>query len=122
MIERAPCLLRQYSAVAARYDKRDYVGRGTIDAVSAWIWLRHPSRDDLRDTLWSLRSGRFCSPGGRMGSERGAVSGHVLVHGGLAGRSANCVGYAPNSRLKSRHVFAHTARRSARSASPRAPK
>jgi transposase len=40
--ERAFCQLRQYRAVATRYDKRDYVWRGTIDVASIRIWLRHP--------------------------------------------------------------------------------
>ena len=41
-VERAFCLLRQHRAVATRYDKRDYVWRGTIDVASIRIWLRHP--------------------------------------------------------------------------------
>ena len=41
-VERAFCQLRQYRAVATRYDKRDYVWRGTIDVASIRIWLRHP--------------------------------------------------------------------------------
>jgi hypothetical protein len=28
--------------VATRYDKRDFVWRGTIDVASIRIWLRHP--------------------------------------------------------------------------------
>jgi transposase len=42
VVERAFCLLRQYRAVATRYDKRDYVWRGTVDVASIRIWLRHP--------------------------------------------------------------------------------
>ncbi len=42
-VERAFCQLRQYRAVATRYDKRDYVWRGTIDMASIRIWLRHPA-------------------------------------------------------------------------------
>jgi transposase len=42
-VERAFCQLRQYRAVATRYDKRDYVWRGTIDVASIRIWLRHPA-------------------------------------------------------------------------------
>jgi transposase len=49
-VERAFCHLRQHRAVATRYDKRDFVWRGTIDVASIRIWLRHPSHD-LRDTL-----------------------------------------------------------------------
>jgi len=41
-VERAFCQLRQYRAVATRYDKRDYVWRGTVDVASIRIWLRHP--------------------------------------------------------------------------------
>ena len=29
-------------AVATRYDKRDYIWRGTVDVASIRIWLRHP--------------------------------------------------------------------------------
>lgn len=42
-IERAFCQLRQYRAVATRYDKRDFVYRGTVDVASIRIWLRHPA-------------------------------------------------------------------------------
>ena len=41
-VERAFCHLRRHRAVATRYDKRDYVWRGTIDVASIMIWLRHP--------------------------------------------------------------------------------
>jgi transposase len=41
-VERAINLLRQHRAVATRYDKRDFVWRGTIDVASIRIWLRHP--------------------------------------------------------------------------------
>jgi transposase len=41
-VERAFCQLRQYRAVATRYDKRDFVWRGTVDVASIRIWLRHP--------------------------------------------------------------------------------
>ncbi len=41
-VERAFCQLRQYRAVASRYDKRDFIWRGTIDVASIRIWLRHP--------------------------------------------------------------------------------
>ena len=41
-VERAIGKLRQHRAVATRYDKRDYVWRGTIDVASIRIWLRHP--------------------------------------------------------------------------------
>jgi hypothetical protein len=42
LLERAFRQFRQYRAVAIRYDKRDYVWRGTVDVASIWIWLRHP--------------------------------------------------------------------------------
>jgi transposase len=41
-VERAFCHLRQHRAVATRYDKRDYVWRGTVDVATIRIWLRHP--------------------------------------------------------------------------------
>jgi transposase len=49
-VERAFCRLRQYRAVATRYDKRDFVYRGTVDVATIRIWLRDLTRDDLRDT------------------------------------------------------------------------
>jgi transposase len=42
VVERAFCQLRRYRAVATRYDKRDFIWRGTIDVTSIRIWLRHP--------------------------------------------------------------------------------
>jgi len=39
-VERAFCRLRQHRAVATRYDKRDYVYRGTVDVAAIRIWLR----------------------------------------------------------------------------------
>lgn len=41
-VERAFCKLRQHRAVATRYDKRDYVWRGSADVASIRIWLRDP--------------------------------------------------------------------------------
>jgi transposase len=41
-VERAFCHLRQHRGVATRYDKRDYVWRGTADAAAIRIWLRPP--------------------------------------------------------------------------------
>ena len=42
VVERAFCQLRQHRAVATRYDKRDFVWRGTVDVALIRIWLRHP--------------------------------------------------------------------------------
>jgi transposase len=41
-VERAINKLRGYRAVATRFDKRDYVFRGTVDVASIGIWLRDP--------------------------------------------------------------------------------
>jgi transposase len=49
-VERAFCRLRQYRAVATRYDKRDFVYRGTVDVAAIRIWLRDLTLEDLRDT------------------------------------------------------------------------
>jgi transposase len=42
VVERAINKLKGYRAVATRYDKRDYMLRGTIDVASIRIWLRDP--------------------------------------------------------------------------------
>lgn len=49
-VERAINLLRGYRAVATRYDKREFVYKGTIDIASIKIWLHHPVQQDPRDT------------------------------------------------------------------------
>jgi transposase len=49
-VERAFCRLRQHRAVATRYDKRDFIYRGTVDAAAIRIWLRDLTQDDLPDT------------------------------------------------------------------------
>ena len=41
-VERTIGGLRQNRAVATRFDKRDFVWRGTIDVASIRIWLRDP--------------------------------------------------------------------------------
>jgi len=50
VVERAVNKLRNTRAVATRYDKRDFVYRGTIDIAAIRIWLRDPVPTDLRDT------------------------------------------------------------------------
>lgn len=42
VVERTINRLRQHRAVATRYDKRDYVWRGTVDVAAIRIWLRDP--------------------------------------------------------------------------------
>jgi len=49
-VERAFCRLRQHRAVATRYDKRDFVYRGTVDVAAIRTWLRDLTQQDLRDT------------------------------------------------------------------------
>jgi transposase len=41
-VERCFSKLKQFRAVAARYDKRDFIYQGTVDVVSIRIWLRDP--------------------------------------------------------------------------------
>ena len=50
VVERAINKLRNTRAVATRYDKRDFVYRGTIDVAAIRIWLRDPVETHLRDT------------------------------------------------------------------------
>jgi transposase len=42
VVERSINKLKQFRAVATRYDKREYVFQGTIDVASIRIWLRDP--------------------------------------------------------------------------------
>jgi transposase len=50
VVERTINKLRQTRAVATRYDKREFVYRGTIDVASIRIWLRDPPEMHSRDT------------------------------------------------------------------------
>ena len=50
VVERAINKLRGTRAVATRYDKRDFVYRGTVDVASIRIWLRDPVKPHSRDT------------------------------------------------------------------------
>ena len=36
--------------MATRYEKRDFVYRGTLNVAASWIWLRDPVVTDIRDT------------------------------------------------------------------------
>ena len=49
-VERAINRLRGYRAVATRYDKREFVYKGTIDVACIGIWLRNPTSQDSQDT------------------------------------------------------------------------
>lgn len=49
-VERAINKLRLTRAVATRYDKREFIYRGTIDVASIRIWLRDPVENHPRDT------------------------------------------------------------------------
>ena len=58
-VERAFNRLRQHRAVATRYDKRDFVYRGTVDVAAIRIWLR-----DLTHKIYGTRpSGVSPQPG-----------------------------------------------------------
>ena len=41
-VERCFSKLKQFRAVAARYDKREWIYQGTVDVASIRIWLRDP--------------------------------------------------------------------------------
>ncbi len=49
-VERAINRIRTARAVATRYDKREFVYKGTIDVATIRIWLRDPVRHPSRDT------------------------------------------------------------------------
>jgi transposase len=44
-VERCFSKLRQFRAVATRYDKRVLIYQGTVDVASIRIWLRDPVED-----------------------------------------------------------------------------
>jgi transposase len=48
-VERCFSKLKQFRAVATRFDKRKLIYQGTVDVASIRIWLRHPV-DDLQNT------------------------------------------------------------------------
>lgn len=50
VVERAINKLRATRAVATRYDKRDFIYKGTVDVASIRIWLRDPVKPHSRDT------------------------------------------------------------------------
>jgi transposase len=45
VVERCINKLKQFRAVATRYDKREYIFHSTIDVASIRIWLCDPSHD-----------------------------------------------------------------------------
>lgn len=49
-VERAVNKLRETRAVGTRYDKRDYIFRGTITVSAIRIWLRDPAMTTLPNT------------------------------------------------------------------------
>jgi transposase len=49
-VERTINKLREVRAVGTRYDKREYVFRGTVDVASIRIWVRDPAHRQSRDT------------------------------------------------------------------------
>jgi transposase len=49
-VERTFNRLKAFRAVATRYDKRDYVYRGTVDVASIKLWLHDLVLDDPSDT------------------------------------------------------------------------
>lgn len=55
VVERAITKLKQFRAVATRYDKRHYIFAGTVDVASIKIWLRDP-------VSWSMGHGLARGP------------------------------------------------------------
>ena len=42
LLERCFAKLKQFRAVTTRFDKREMMYQGTVNAASIRIWLRHP--------------------------------------------------------------------------------
>jgi transposase len=42
LLERCFSKLKQFPAVATRYDKREWIYQGTVDVASIRIWLKDP--------------------------------------------------------------------------------
>ena len=49
-VERAVNKLKQFRAVATRFDKREYMYLATVDVATIKIWLRDLARTDPQDT------------------------------------------------------------------------
>jgi len=64
VVERTINKLRLTRAVATRYDKREFVYRGTIDVASIRIWLRDPPETHSRDTPYAFRASPNMESGG----------------------------------------------------------
>ena len=78
-VERAFNRLRQHRAVATRYDKRDFVYRGTVDVSAIRIWLRDLTQEDLRDTSYGTRPSRL-RQAVTLGRSRPAVNSRASSH------------------------------------------
>jgi hypothetical protein len=56
-VERCFSKLKQFRAVATRYDKREFMYQGTVDVASIRIWLRDPVRWSTGPGLLTLSNG-----------------------------------------------------------------
>jgi hypothetical protein len=52
-VERAVNKLKQFRAVATRFDKREYMYLATVDVATIKIWLRDLARTDPQDTAYA---------------------------------------------------------------------